>query len=146
MKSLFEPETHQEIVNRLKNLSPESTPLWGKMTVGQMLAHCQFPLKIALSTKPRKRIWNPLPLLFKRSLYNDKPWRKNIPTAKKAKITDQRDFLVERSKLFSMIDAFYEKRNQTKFETHPFFGDFTPEQWGKLEYKHLDHHLKQFGV
>lgn len=29
---------------------------------------------------------------------------------------------------------------------HPFFGKLTSEQWGKGIYKHLDHHLKQFGV
>jgi hypothetical protein len=29
---------------------------------------------------------------------------------------------------------------------HPFFGPMTAEEWGIISYKHLDHHLKQFGV
>ncbi len=146
MKTLFDPVSYQEIKTRIQALTPESTPAWGKMDVGQMLTHCQFPLKVALSDKPRKRTWNPLPLLFKKSLYSDKPWRKNLPTAPIAKITDARDLDEERDRLLSMIDAFYEKRDQKKWEPHPMFGNFTPEQWGKLEYKHLDHHLVQFGV
>lgn len=146
MKSLFDKEALEEIKQRFQALTPESTPTWGKMNVGQMVTHCQFPLKVALSDKPRKRTWNPLPLLFKKSLYSDKPWRKNLPTAPQAKIVDQRDFSTEREKLISMVDAFYEKRTQTEWQTHPLFGDFTHEQWGKLEYKHLDHHLGQFGV
>jgi hypothetical protein len=146
MKSLFEEAAYQEIKTRLNNLTTEHTPSWGKMNVGQMVAHCQFPLKVALSAKPRKRMLNPLPLLFKKSLYNDKPWRKNLPTAPVAKITDERVLNDERETLLSMIDAFYEKRTQTEWQTHPMFGNFTPEQWGKLEYKHLDHHFGQFGV
>ena len=146
MKSLFDQIAYEEIKQRLHKLTKESTPAWGKMNVGQMVTHCQFPLKIALSDKPRKRPWNPLPLLFKKSLYSDKPWRKNLPTAKQAKITDQRDLDGERDKLLSMIDAFYQKKTQTKWEPHPMFGDFTHEQWGQLEYKHLDYHLGQFGV
>lgn len=146
MKTLFDQSTYKETKERIKALTQESTPSWGKMNVGQMVTHCQFPLKVALSDKPRKRSWNPLPLLFKKSLYSDTPWRKNLPTAPQAKIVDERDLNAERDKLISMIDAFYEKRNQVTWQTHPMFGDFTPEQWGKLEYKHLDHHLEQFGV
>jgi hypothetical protein len=146
MKSLFEETTYNEVKARFNNLTNEHTPSWGKMNVGQMVAHCQFPLKVALSDKPRKRMLNPLPLLFKKSLYSDKPWRKSLPTAPLAKITDARDLDKERETLLSMVDAFYEKRTQTEWQTHPMFGNFTHEQWGKLEYKHLDHHLVQFGV
>lgn len=146
MQSLFDQSAYQEIKTRLNKLTPDHTPEWGKMNVGQMVTHCQFPFKVALSTKPRKRTWNPIPLMFKKSLYGDKPWRKGLPTVKIAKITDQRDLASERGKLISMIDAFYEKRDQQEWLPHPMFGNFTPEQWGKLEYKHLDHHLTQFGV
>ena len=29
---------------------------------------------------------------------------------------------------------------------HPFFGKVTPREWSIGMYKHLDHHLRQFGV
>lgn len=146
MKSLFDQTTYEEIKKRIHALSEDSTPSWGKMNVGQMVTHCQFPFKVALSDKPRKTTWNPIVRLFKKSLYNDKPWRKNLPTAKEAKITDHRNLNEERTKLLSMVDAFYDKREQEEWLPHPAFGNFTPEQWGKLEYKHLDYHLGQFGV
>ncbi len=146
MKSLFEEKTYAQVKERINNLNHQHQPQWGKMSVGQMLTHCQYPLKLALDDRPRKRMLNPLPLLFKTSMYNDKPWRKNLPTIKVAKITDQRDLDQERSKLLGLIDDFYEKRTQTEWQVHPFFGRFTPEQWGKMQYKHLDHHLRQFGV
>jgi len=146
MKSLFEQTAYNEIKSRIQALTKESTPEWGQMNVGQMVTHCQFPLKVALSSKPRKHKWNLIGFLFKRSLYNDKPWKKGLPTAKQAKITDDRDFEKEQETLLSMVDAFYEKREQQEWQPHPMFGKFTPEQWGQLEYKHLDHHLTQFRV
>ncbi len=146
MKSLFDTEAYQEIKGRIETLSSKSTPAWGKMNVGQMVTHCQFPLKVALSNKPRKHKWNLVGFLFKKSLYNDKPWRQGLPTAKLAKITDERDFDKERATLLSMVDAFYAKKEQTEWQPHPMFGTFTPQQWGQLEYKHLDHHLRQFQV
>ncbi len=146
MKSLFEVTAYNEIKTRMAKLNNDSMPAWGKMNAGQMVTHCQFPFKIALSEKPRKHKWNPFMQLFKKSLYNDKPWRKGLPTVKLAKITDEKEFEKERDTLLSMIDAFYAKREQTEWQPHPMFGNFTTEQWGQLEYKHLDHHLTQFGV
>ncbi|WP_299147932.1 DUF1569 domain-containing protein [uncultured Dokdonia sp.] len=146
MKSLFDPTTYKETKTRIQALQPDSAASWGKMNVGQMVTHCQFPFKVALSDKPIKAKWNPIMRLFKKSLYNDKPWRKNLPTAPEAKITDNRDLDFEREKLLSMVDAFYNKRDQQEWQPHPMFGHFTHEQWGQLEYKHLDYHLGQFGV
>ena len=146
MKSLFEQTAYSSIKSRINTLTKDSTPTWGKMDVGQMVTHCQFPLKVALSNTPRKHKWNLIGFLFKKSLYNDKPWKKGLPTAKQAKIVDERDFKKERETLLSMVDAFYDKRKQQEWQPHPMFGTFTPEQWGQLEYKHLDHHLTQFGV
>lgn len=85
-------------------------------------------------------------LLFKKSLYNDKPWRKNLPTVKAAKTTEDKDFDQEYATLSKMIEELYQLKNREHWNPHPIFGEFTPEQWGKLQYKHLDHHLTQFGV
>ena len=146
MKSLLEKDGYEDIKARLEALSQDSERKWGKMTQGQMLRHCQFPLSIAIENKPGKPKFNILARLFKKSMYNDKPWRKNLPTAPKLKITDDRDFHKERVILESLIDQFYELKGREEWNPHPMFGSFTKEQWGKMEYKHLDHHLRQFGV
>ncbi|MCZ4319479.1 DUF1569 domain-containing protein [Aequorivita viscosa] len=146
MKSLFEPETHTLIIERINKLSEKSERRWGSMNVAQMLHHCQLPLKISLGKGNLKKQFFPLAFLFKKSLYNDKPWRQNLPTAKAFKITESKDFAEERTMLTALIDEFHTKKNQSKWEPHPIFGKFTAQQWGQMQYKHLDHHLKQFGV
>ncbi len=79
-------------------------------------------------------------------MYNDKPWRKNIPTSKEFIVDGDIDFYSVKSDLIKEIDNFYKRKNQTDWPIHPIFGKFTKEQYGKMNYKHLDHHLSQFGV
>ncbi|MEW7279907.1 DUF1569 domain-containing protein [Aquimarina sp. 2201CG1-2-11] len=147
MKSLFTPETYVEIEKRINNLSNSSTASWGKMDVAQMLCHCKYPLKIALRNKSPKIKPNILAkILFKKSMYNNRPWRKNLPTHPSLKITDQKVFDTEKTELLELVSSFYDERNKKEWNPHPIFGTFTPQQWGQLQYKHLDHHLKQFNV
>ncbi|WP_343485495.1 DUF1569 domain-containing protein [Allomuricauda sp. d1] len=147
MKSLFEKEAYDELLERLEKITPDSERLWGKMSPAQMAWHCQFPLKIAVENKDRGVSGNPLVrLLFKKTLYNDKLWRKNLPTAPGLKATEEKDFDEEMPKLKQLVTACYEARERDQWHPHPLFGKLTPEQWGKMEYKHLDHHLRQFGV
>lgn len=79
-------------------------------------------------------------------MYNDKPWRKNLPTAPQLKVTETKNFETEKTQLVQLVDAFYDLKDREIWNPHPMFGKFTMEQWGKMEYKHLDHHLRQFGV
>src|SRR5690606_7487936 len=145
MRSLFETESWNEIKNRLNTLNLESERKWGKMDISQMLHHCQHPLNVSLGKGNIKKQFFPLAFLFKKSLYNDKPWRQNLPTAKSFKITEQKDFEPEKIALEKLIDEFHQLKNKTQWEPHPLFGKFTPQQWGQMQYKHLDHHLRQFG-
>jgi len=146
MKSLFETTAYQEIMDRLNTLDAHSTPLWGKMTVGQMVWHCQIPLKVAIANKEAEAKWHPLMRwLFKKSLYNDRPWRKNLPTSPFAKAVEPKDFEEELPVLQGLVRDFYELKTRQQWNQHPLFGSFSPQQWGQLQYKHLDHHLRQFG-
>ncbi|MBT8291153.1 MAG: DUF1569 domain-containing protein [Muriicola sp.] len=147
MKSLFESEAYGEILSRLDQLKASDSGLWGKMTVGQMVWHCQVPLKVAVSNKPNSKKGNLLVRwFFKKSLYNDRPWRKNLPTSPFAKTTEAKDFTTEREKLRALITEFHQLNNRKTWSPHPLFGRLTHEQWGMMQYKHLDHHLRQFGV
>ena len=147
MKSLFKEEAHEEIINRLEKLDENSKPLWGTMTVGQMVHHCQFPLNIILE----KEDYNLKPnwlvkLFFKKAMYSDKPWRKGLPTVPPFKVENDKDFKKEKEVLKDLIMELNEKRDRNDWKAHPSFGKFTKEQWGKMQYKHLDHHFRQFGV
>lgn len=147
MKSLFDEQTYYEVKTRIENLQGNTERQWGKMSVSQMLHHCQGPFNIMLEKKDYglKPNWL-INLFFKKSMYNDKLWRKNLPTAKFLKETEERDFTLEKKNLEVLIDELYSKRERAEWNPHPSFGYFTKQQWGQMQYKHLDHHLRQFGV
>ncbi len=149
MKSIFDQNAYNEVLQRINILTENSTAQWGKMDVAQMLRHCQQPLAVSLGTKTLKKpnlLMKWIYGTFKTALYNDKPWKQNIATAKEYVVDSACDFQDEKKKLKILIDDFYAQRNKTVWEPHPSFGDFTTEQWGMMQYKHLDHHLRQFGV
>ena len=111
-----------------------------------MLAHCQMPPGVAAGKHKLKgsffiRLIGPL---FKRKLYNEEPFKHDLPTDKSFKIADAKDFEYEKQNLIQMINGFSE--TTMSGESHPFFGKLTQEQWSKGTWKHLDHHLQQLGV
>lgn len=147
MKSFFEDGVYEEISSRINNLSEDSKANWGKMSVEQMLNHCQMPLNIILEKEDYgvKPNWL-INLLFKKSMYSDKLWRKNMPTAPAFKIKDNKNFEAEKSKIENLINELNTQRQRNDWQPHPAFGKLTKDQWGKMQYKHLDHHFRQFGV
>lgn len=149
MQSLFDKAAYEEIINRLNNLSPESTAQWGKMNIAQMLAHCKEAFKVPLSEKklPRMFMGRLIGWMIKSKLYDESPWKQNLPTAPNFIIKDQRNFNAEKKELTDLVNKFYKAGPSgiSKYP-HPFFGKFTADQWGKSMYKHIDHHLRQFAV
>ncbi|MCB0447805.1 MAG: DinB family protein [Gelidibacter sp.] len=150
MQTLFDNQTYQEVLQRIENLDEHSQPVWGQMDVAQMLNHCQRPLEVAngrltFTEKPgfaKKLVFK----FFKPQMYNDKPWKQNIPTVKDFKVEQAKPFVEEKQKLKEVLSEFNKKDLNLHWPKHPFFGEFTTEQWGKMQYKHIDHHLRQFGV
>lgn len=151
MKNLFDATTANEVKARLGKLEPQSERHWGKMTVAQMLAHCSLSMQWAVGeVSPEKA---PLPLRLMGRLVkpmvlrNNDPIRKDAPTARSLIVADERDFSNEQARLLGLIDKFAAGGPaRCTRNPHSFFGRMTPEQWAILTYKHLDHHLRQFGV
>lgn len=149
MKNLFERETTDEVISRIDKLQPATERQWGKMDVAQMLAHCAATIDMASGrlNPPRLFIGRLLGPLVKPIFTNEKPFSENSPTDKALKIVDQRDFAREREQLKGKLWQFQEGGEaQCTRHPHPFFGPLTPQQWSRGMYKHLDHHLRQFGV
>jgi hypothetical protein len=138
-----------EVLKRIDKLSPNSQPQWGKMDVAQMLAHCSAFQDIAMGNSFPPRSWLGIIVgrFAKQIIYNDKALPNNLSTIPTILIADDREFDAEKEKLKQKIITF-QTNGPEKCTTHPhpFFGKLTSEQWGKGIYKHLDHHLKQFGV
>jgi hypothetical protein len=149
MRNLFQPETLEEIKQRIEKLQPNSLRLWGKMEAAQMLAHCSAAMEVAVGDKHPSRIFigRIIGPFFKSAFTNEKPFRKGTPTDKSFLVIDQRNFVKEKSRLLELTQRF-SKGGAAKVTSHPhsFFGRLTPAEWGTGMYKHLDHHLRQFGV
>jgi uncharacterized protein DUF1569 len=149
MKTLFQKEALDEVLSRVDRLQPASLRQWGKMDVAQMMAHCSAALDMASGRidLPRLFIGRLLGPIVKPIFTNDKPFSKNNPTDKKLVVSDQRDFVREQEQLKLKIRQFCDGGEaQCTRHPHPFFGDLTPEAWSRGMYKHLDHHLRQFGA
>jgi Protein of unknown function (DUF1569) len=149
MKSLFEPSTADEVQQRLRSIQPESKRLWGKMTAPQMLAHCSIAMETAVgdTVLPRLLIGRLLGPLVKPQFTNDKPLSRNGPTAPGLIVSDERELSKERDRLAKLVDRFSKGGpDHCTTEPHCFFGKLTPQEWAKGMYKHIDHHLRQFGV
>ncbi|MDF2066589.1 DUF1569 domain-containing protein [Bacillus sp. Cr_A10] len=149
MNNIFNQLHSEEILNRIDKLSPISKPQWGKMDVAQMLAHCSSFQDIAMGHSFPARGWLGILIgnFVKPIFYNDKPLAQNMSTIPTILIVVEKEFETEKEKLKQKIITF-QINGPKKCTTHPhpFFGKLTSEQWGKGIYKHLDHHLKQFGV
>lgn len=153
MKNLFDPIQVDEIKQRILRLYPESERQWGNMTLSQTLAHCTSGMEMAMGIINPKRASFPaniLGRLIKPLVFgDDKPMRRNSPSSPELFPADltQCDFEGERAQLIAAVDSFATKGAACCSQhPHPFFGPLKPQQWAILMYKHVDHHLRQFGA
>jgi hypothetical protein len=146
VKDMFDPAVKQDIIVRINKLSPQSQRKWGKMDIAQMLAHVQLPISCAYGEHKVKggfllKLVGPL---VKSILYNNKPYKQSLPTDKSYVVTDSKNFETEKQKLLELINRF--SGENVVLLNHPVWGKLTKEQWSKATWKHLDHHLQQFGA
>jgi hypothetical protein len=119
------------------------------MDSAQMMAHCSNALEVGTGDRPRKQamIGMLLGRFVKASLLGEKPFSRNSPTDPTFIISDPRDFDAERTRLAGLIERFAAAgpENAGK-QTHSFLGRLGGDEWAVMMYKHLDHHLRQFGA
>jgi hypothetical protein len=143
---LTRPEVKSALIDRINRLTAESQARWGKMNAAQMLAHCQAQMRVALGDEVLKH--SIMGKIFgswaRKKVLEGKPYAHNLPTAPSFRILNLPDFAQSQKGLIEMIGRF--NRDQITKEPHPFFGRMTVEEWAKGTWKHLDHHLCQFGV
>jgi uncharacterized protein DUF1569 len=150
MKNLFEAERAKEIKERLSRLRSDSQRQWGKMSPAQAVAHCALGMEWAVGDRipPRMFVGRIIgPMVKRLALRDDEPMRRNSPTSPDLVVQDEPNLETERQRLCGLIDRFLAAgpKGCTTYP-HAFFGRLTPEEWAALTYKHLDHHLRQFGA
>jgi hypothetical protein len=147
--NIFNSNDYEMIVKRINSLSDTSKREWGTMTVTEMLAHCTIQLKMALFEFQGTK--NEGSFIFRTSfgrwigLYGPR-WQKGTITPSQMKINTQtltiKNFNDERIQLLNYLKLVATKDS---FQEHPIFGELNKKDWGRLIWKHLDHHLRQFG-
>ncbi|MNU85181.1 hypothetical protein D3C71_749190 [compost metagenome] len=148
MKTIFDQEVREELIQRINQLNEDAQAQWGKMNLYQMMKHCTNweewmqgkgnpPYKQAFIGK----IFGKMGL--NRMIRDEKPIDKGVPTSTQFKIKEtEGDIPAEKQKWTTLIQS-YEQYSNPGF-VHDFFGKMTQEQVGLLVYKHNDHHLRQF--
>jgi len=150
MKDIFKKETTNEVITRINSLTNETQPKWGKMNVGQMLAHCSVTYEMVYTDKhpkPNFLVKTLLKLFVKKAVVSEKPFPKNIRTAPQFVMVDEKDFKLEKNRLVDYLVQTQELGGDyfNNKESHSF-GKLTTSEWNNSFYKHLDHHLTQFGA
>jgi uncharacterized protein DUF1569 len=149
MPNLFESAAKQAVLERLSGLQPKATRQWGKMDAAQMMAHCSVAMEAATGDKPlpQRLIGKVFAPFVKKSFLGEKPFPKNSPTDPTFVMSDPKDFAKEKDHLTSLIKRFCDAGPQAAGRhTHSFLGRIKGDDWGVVMYKHLDHHLRQFGA
>jgi hypothetical protein len=150
MNNVFDIAVVNKLIERIQQLHANTQPKWGKMSVDQMLAHCNVTYEMAFENKhakPSVLLQLILKLIVKETVVSDKPYKHSLKTAPAFIIQDAKNFEEERNRLIDYIKktqvlgaAYFDGK-----ASHSF-GVLKKEEWNNMFYKHLDHHLSQFGV
>lgn len=150
MKNIFNKEISNEVIGRINRLEKDTVPLWGKMNVAQMLAHCSVSYELVYEDGfPKPNTFKKLLLKWfvKNAVVNEIPYKKNGPTAPEFIIKDTKDFFIEKQRLINYVIKTQELgENYFAGKESHSFGRLTAAEWNNMFYKHLDHHLSQFGI
>ena len=147
-KNLYSTEVYENCLNRIEQLTPETQPQCGSMTAAQMLAHCAEIQEVSNGKELKNTpfIAKLFRGMIRKMVLNDKPYPKSTKTHPQYLQTTECDFDAEKKRLLAALAQFVEDKEKAESAEHPLFGKMTIEEKGWGMYKHLDHHLTQFGV
>ncbi len=151
LPNIFDKQVADSMIIRIQKLTPDSKPLWGKMSVGQMLAHSNVTYGYVYEPE----LFKPTPgfmklilkLFVKKIVVGEDPYKKNSQTAPDFKVKEDKDFQKEKDRLIGFILKTQALgANHFEGKASHSFGKLNATEWSNMFYKHLDHHLRQFGV
>lgn len=150
-KSLNNAEDVEELLKRIEKIREYDLPNWGKMKANEMLWHCAKILETANGTLKLREI----NLVFRATgiatkyviAATDCGIPHNMPTYSAVLTKEKIGFVDAKMNLTKQIEAYQKNFRLGKMpRRHPLFGKMNVKYWGILEFKHLNHHLNQFGV
>lgn len=146
---IFDRADYKAIIERIDRISANSTRRWGTMSVVDMLEHCSMQLKLALGQEQQSDTEGPAIMrtaVGRWLLLYVLPWTRGLPTPTKMNMTEKSVNATALADNKQQLLQLLQQVQQTQtLKAHPFFGALNRPDWGRLIWKHLDHHLKQFG-
>ena len=144
--TLLNDEDRSRLLQRLRRVRPDAAPAWGTLTAPRMLCHVADQLRVALGDVPSIPVHTfATRTLLKHLVVNTgfQPPRGKVQTA--PEMLTSRPAAGE-ADLAACVALAERVATGAARAVHPMFGPLTPEQWGRLCWKHMHHHLVQFGV
>lgn len=150
MKTIFDPAIEREVLRRLDKLTPGTPHLWGKMNASQMVCHLVDGFHVGLGDVPVdfRQSFASTPLI-RWLVVNLMPIPKGkIQTSKEYQVTKPASWTNDLDRWKALFREFVERgrSHSEQWGMHPAFGSLDRTQWGRLTFRHIDHHLRQFGV
>lgn len=138
------------LIGRVEKLTGEEKALWGRMTINQMMSHLvqsgDLPFVATLPDKSNFMIRTFLKPLVLYVL----PMPKEVKTSPEMDQQEQgrepQDFEEDKRLATDSINRLAAISADHDCLHHPFFGKMSAKEWAVIGYKHIDHHLRQFGV
>ncbi len=149
MSTLADPRVRAVCRDRILRLDPNGNPKWGRMTAPQMVCHLSDSFRVGTGEKYASPAITPLRRTLVKWIAIRTPmqWPHGTPTPPEVEQgrggTPPGDWEHDRADLLGLIDSFAERRT---FGVHPVFGEMSQRDWLTWGYRHVDHHLRQFGV
>jgi hypothetical protein len=148
-KNFYDDDTYESLINRIAQLTPDAVPAWGTMNTAQVCAHCAEVAEVANGKSLVGTPWyiQLMGGLIKKMVLSEKPYPRGSRTHPQFEIAPSVDFEEQKARLLEVLESMRSAgRARVAEGRHPLFGEMTAGEHGWLTYKHLDHHLTQFGV
>ena len=150
LPNVFDQSVSDNLIQRINTLNPAAPAQWGKMNVAQMLAHCNVAYEMVYENKhpkPNFLMKFILKTFIRKIVTNEVPFKHNSQTAPAFIISDERNFDAEKKRLIDYVSKtlqlgkpYFDNKESMSF------GKLSATEWNNMFYKHLNHHLTQFGV
>jgi hypothetical protein len=145
--TLWNEDDRRALEARLARLRPDSRGQWGSFDAPRMLCHITDAVRsatgdVVCSPKPsplRYPVINSLVMFYM-------PWPKSVPTAPELLARTPEAWDVEVARFRAAVADLTKRPRTGPWPAHVAFGNLSGTQWGRLLYRHTDHHFKQFGV
>jgi Protein of unknown function (DUF1569) len=147
MKSIWDTAARQELHDRVASLTRDRRAEWGRFTAPKVVCHLADSLKMAMGSLPVAAKRSPIRYTpLKEFIVYVAPFPKHVPTAPELLVREPKEWAADVADLQALLDRAAASGGADAWPQHPAFGTLSTRAWGVLIYRHMDHHLRQFGA